>query len=57
MNNLIKNEIIEKFKKYNFQKYPFGMILINCLKKIYCTILELEWQMTTFPKLGGIKDL
>ena len=29
MNNLIKNEIIEKFKKYNFQKYPFVFTDVN----------------------------
>ncbi|KAA4514129.1 cupin, partial [Bacteroides ovatus] len=29
MNKLIKKEIIEKFKKYNFQKYPFVFTDVN----------------------------
>ena len=59
MNNLIKKEIIEKFKKYNFQKYPFVFTDVNYKNLINWNDLNklLEKDILHYPREGANKQV
>ncbi|EFI7082995.1 cupin [Escherichia coli] len=58
MNNLIKKEIIENFKKYNFQKYPFVFTDVNYKNLINWNDLNklLEKDILHYPRVRMAND-